>query len=263
MGLPHPCARPGGGRDAYHRLVSRLRGLFLAALVASLGGCASSPPPAVRSTPSPSPQAAPTATATPSPGPTADTEQVALLSSGVGDYYLQAFPVAVLRNQASAHTASGIVVHFAVDHPGGTFTLDSLPALSLAPGQSLAIAQLCTDSCRAATGVRVTGIDVGSWIAGGAAMIGPSPAGYACGSPCSRHSGFSGTATATVSSGSPVATETALYAAAACTNQAGTVVGGGSIFPWTWPGGASAPVAVPVLVSDPPSACEVYVAETG
>ena len=215
------------------------------------------------SAPSPSPQPFSTATATPSPSPAADSEEVSLLSSGVGDFYLQAFPVAVLRNQASAHTASGIVVHFAVAHPGGTFTLDSLPALSLAPGQSLAIAQLCTDSCRAATGVQVTGIDVGSWTAGGTAMVTPSPAGFACGSPCARHSGYSGTATTTVQSSSPIATATALYAAAACTDQTGNLVGGGSIFPWVWPGGASASVAVPVLVSAPPSACEIYVAETG
>ena len=207
---------------------------------------------------SPAPSRSPAVTSSPTPSPTAsaaaDDEQVSVTASGVGDYDLQAIPVAVLRNLATGHTALRVEAAFAVRHPGGVYDLDA-PPVSLAPGEVLAVAALCTDACRGATGTAVT-VTVGSWTSGGEPGLSPSTATYACGSPCAGNGGFEGDASGTLSGSVAAGTPVDLFAS--CTSATGTIVGGG-ITQTVW-SGASTPVAVsvPVLVSAQPDACNLY-----
>ncbi len=216
--------------------------------------CAGSTPPTVTPAPSRSPSPTDTTTPSPTPSPAADDLQVSVTASGVGDYDLQAIPVAVLRNQASAHTAGSVVVQFAVRHPGGVYDLGA-PPVSLAPGQVLAVAALCTDACRGAVGTGVT-VTVGSWTSGGQQALSGWTAAYTCGSPCAGNGGFEGDVSGTVSGSVAAGTPVDLFAS--CTSTAGAIVGGG-ITQRVWSGETDpVTVSVPVLVSSRPDSCALY-----
>ena len=234
-----------------------LRRLITGALALTLMGCAgASTTPSPTRHPSTSATPTPAATPTPSPSPSAsaDNQQVSVTSSGVGDYDLQAYPVAVLDNLATGHTANGVVAQFSVKSPSGSFSLDSVP-VSLAPAQTLAVAALCTDSCQGATGVTVT-VTVGSWSAGGASSLTASSASYACGSPCAGGHGYEGDASGTMSG--DVSPGSLVNYFAACFSSSGAIVGGG----WrqtVWIGSSSSiSVSVPVLVTAQPASCQLY-----
>lgn len=251
-----------GGASAYHREVHRA--LVAAGMAIALTACGSSAQPTATSssptaaptgsTPAtPFPTAAPSPTSTPSP--TADTEQVTVTASGVGAHYLQAIPVAVLHNQATSHTATEVVAHFTVHHPGGTFALDAAP-VALAPGETLAVAALCTDSCQGATSTEVN-VGVGGWSPGPAPAVLTAAGGtYACGSPCGGGGGYTGAVTGTLSGALGAGTLVNLFVA--CSDGAGAIVGGG-VTQRLWPGGGAAVnVSVPVLVSSLPASCQLY-----
>jgi hypothetical protein len=203
---------------------------------------------------SPSPSRSPSAAPSPTASATADDEQVSVTASGVGDYDLQAIPVAVLHNVAGDHTALSVQTAFAVRHPGGVYDLDA-PPVSLAPGEVLAVAALCTDACRGATGTTVT-VTVGSWTSGGEPALTASAAAYACGSPCAGNGGFEGDASGTVTGSVAAGTPVDLFAA--CSSAAGTIVGGG-ITQTVWTGTSNpVRVSVPVLVTAEPRSCALY-----
>ncbi len=179
-----------------------------------------------------------------------------MTASGLGAYDLQVYPVAVLHNQASAHIATGVVVGFTVQFPGGTYSFAAEP-VSLAPGETLAATALCTGSCEGATSTAVS-VTVGGWEAGERTVISASPATYACGSPCAGSVGYEGDASATLSG--QVAAGTLISVSAACQDGTGAIVGGG-LLPTVWPGGGSMPASVPVEVSAQPASCRLYATE--
>ncbi len=217
-----------------------------------VAGCSgSSLPPSPTATPTPKPSATATVTAAPT---MTDTEKVAVLAVGVGDYDLQAIPVAELRNQASAHAAQSVVVTFAVHHPGGTYKLNA-PAVTLAPGQTLAVSALCTDACRGATSSDAS-VSIGSWAAATSPVFPPAAGRWACGSPCAGSGGFEGDATGALRGDVSAGAQVNLFAS--CTTGRGAIVGGGLTLR-TWPGpGQAVTVTVPVLVTRKPSSCELY-----
>ncbi|MGD0447910.1 MAG: hypothetical protein ABSB36_04750 [Candidatus Dormibacteria bacterium] len=232
-----------------------LRHLPVALLALAMTACAGTVPHA-SATPTPSHPPTPTPVATASPSSAPDTEQVTVTASGVGAYDLQAYPVAVLHNQASAHIATGVVVSFTVHFPGGTYALTAEP-VSLASGESLAVTALCTDSCARATSAAVS-FTVGGWQSGDRAIMTATAATYACGSPCAGTTGYEGDVSATLSGQVP--SGTLLSLSAACEDSTGTIVGGG-LTATVWPGGASAASSVPVLVSATPASCQLYATE--
>ena len=210
--------------------------------------------------PTPSPPPPPRVTATAAATPSSmgsDTEQVEVMTKGVGDYDLQAIPVALIRNAAVSHTALSVVAHFSVHHPGGSYDLDAAP-VSLAPGQTLAVAALCTEACQGASSVGVS-VSVGAWGPASASSFGAVPGGWACGSPCAGSGGFEGDATGTLGANVQAGAQVDLFAS--CTTAGGVIVGGG-LTVRIWPGlGAPVLVSVPVLVTRQPSACTIYAAE--
>ena len=232
-----------------------LRQLPVALLALAVTACAGTIPHS-SATPAPSHPSTPSTVGTASPSSAPDTEQVTVAASGVGAYDLQAYPVAVLHNQASAHIATGVVVGFTVHFPGGTYSLTAEP-VSLAPGETLAVTALCTDSCARATSTDVSRT-VGGWEAGDRAVMTATSATYACGSPCAGTTGYEGDVSATVSGKVP--SGTVLSLSAACEDSAGAIVGGG-LTETVWPGGASAVSSVPVLVSATPASCQLYATE--
>ncbi len=256
--LPRPsrvstATAQGRRPNVYHRRV--LRHLPVALVALAMTACAGTIPHS-SATPTPSHSPTPSTVATAAPSSAPDTEQVTVTASGVGAYDLQAYPVAVLRNQASAHVATGVVVSFAVQFPGGTYSLTAEP-VSLAAGETLAVTALCTDSCARATSTTVS-VTVGGWETGDRAVMTATSATYACGSPCAGTTGYEGDASATLSGQVP--SGTVLSLSAACEDSAGAIVGGG-LMETVWLGGASAASSVPVLVSATPASCQVYATE--
>jgi hypothetical protein len=228
-----------------------IRALEAAALlvVVALGGCGG---PAPHSTsPGPSSSHTPAASATPSVSPSSapDDETVTQVASGFGAYDLQVYPIALLTNEATSHTATGVIVRFTVQLSGGTYALSAEP-VSLAPGQTLAVTALCTESCEGATGIEAA-VTVGGWTA----VISAGTGAYACGSPCAGTTGYEGDVSGTLNGGIP--DETLINVSAACTDGSGAIVGGGLI-QTVWSDGSSASVSVPVLVSVPPASCQLY-----
>lgn len=199
------------------------------------------------STPSPTP----TPSKTPTPVP--DTQQVAVLKTGVGGYMLQAMPVALVQNNAKSHDAVQVKVHFVVTAgDGSTYPIDS-SAVTIAPQQVMALAALCTDRCNGARSTTAT-VSVGSWQSATTA-IATAGAAYACGGGC-RGGGF-GTVSGTASGN--LAANATVYISAACQDGAGDITGGGSST-MLWPGGGSTSVQVGVLNSAPPASCQLYAA---
>jgi hypothetical protein len=239
------------GRPLPHGRGSGLLLFVVAAALVSACAHGATPPPRT-------PGATPTATAAATPATAVpDTEQVEVLTTGVGDYDLQAIPVALIRNAAVSHSALSVVAHFSVHQPSGTYALDASP-VSLAPAQTLAVAALCTDACRGATGVDVS-VSVGSWGPATASSFAAVPGAWACGSPCAGSGGFQGSAKGTLHGTAQSGAQVDLFAS--CTTGGGAIVGGGLTLR-IWPGpGATVPVSVPVLVRHQPSACTIYAAE--
>ncbi len=226
------------------------------ALVALLAGCGSASTPSTPSAParSPSPPARST------PAPSADTEAVAVIATGVGAYDLQVVPVALLRNLAARHDATAVVVTFTVRRPGGAHLL-AASAVSLGPGETLAVAALCTDACQDATTASAS-VRVGGWSSAPVTQVPPAPATFVCGSPCAGRGGFEGAATASLRGSLAPGTVVNLFAS--CTSAAGRIVGGG-LTTVVWGSGAGPadapatprPASVPVLTAARPSACQV------
>jgi hypothetical protein len=199
------------------------------------------------STAPPTSSATPTATAKPVP----DTEQVDIVQVGVGAFMLQAIPVAILHNKATHHTATHVVTHFSVRG----MALDGA-TVSLAPGETLAVAALCTDTCNGAGSATAT-VTVGSWSSAPRTALTATGGGYSCSGGCGGHENgdVTGTISGTVSSGAIV------YVTAACFDGSGAIIGGGSS-QTSWGGGASMPVDVSVLVSGGPARCQVFATVT-
>jgi hypothetical protein len=179
-----------------------------------------------------------------------------VVASGLGAYDLQVYPIAVLHNLATAHTATGVVVQFTVQLRGGIYQLSAEP-VSLAPGETLADTVLCTDACGGATSTDVL-VTVGGWVAENRTVISATSASYACGSPCSGSTGYQGAVSGSLSR--EVTSGTLVSLSAVCMDGSGAIVGGGfSQALWPPPG----PVTVPVLVSTRPASCQLYASEVG
>jgi hypothetical protein len=226
------------------------RALAATALLLTVAGCGGSAP---RPTATPSRTPSASATATPSPTLAPDSEQVAIVSSGFGAYDLQVYPIAVLHNLASAHTASQLIVSFTVELSSGSYQLAAEP-VSLAPGETLGVTVLCTDSCEGATGIEAT-TKVGSWVAGGRSVITAGAASWTCGDPCPGSRGYQGDVTGTLSGDVPVGMLVSF--SAVCVDSGGTIVGGG-LLPSVWPDASSVSPSVPTLVTTQPASCQLY-----
>ena len=187
----------------------------------------------------------------PTPTPAPDTEQVDVVSVGVGAYMLQAIPVALLHNRATRHTATGVATHFTVRG----MTLDA-PVVALGPGETLAVAALCTDTCNGA-GSTTAAVTVASWSTALRTPLSVSGGGYSCSGGCGGHQNgdVTGTVAGSVSAGSII------VATAVCMNSAGSIIGGGS-GEQTWGGGGSMAIDVSVLVSGDPARCQLYATAT-
>ena len=223
----------------------RLRpALVCAALLAACGPVPSPSP----STPKPSPA---TPSATPSPGP--ENQNVEITGTGMGTFDLVAVPVAILHNDATRSSATGVVAHFQTKNGGGRNlgALDSV-AVILQPGQTLGVTADCTDSCTGAAAVTVT-VTVGGWVPATGAAITAGAAQYACGN-CGGGHGY-GTVTGTLTGTSEVKGG-ALTVFAVCKNAAGAVIGGGST-PAMWGSGSTSETSVSVIVSVPPAGCDL------
>ena len=230
-----------------------VRTLAAAVLLVAVAACGGPAAHSASPVPSPSHSSAPSTTPTASASSAPDDETVDLVTSGFGSYDLQVYPVAVLHNEASAHIAAGVVVNFTVRFRGGAYSLASEP-VSLAPGETLAVTALCTDSCEGATSTDVS-VTVGGWQAGERTVISATAATYACGSPCAGSVGYEGDVSATLSG--QVASGTLVSVSATCEDGTGAIVGGG-LLQTVWPGGGSTAASVPVLVSAPPALCQLY-----
>jgi len=178
---------------------------------------------------------------------------VTIVSFGFGAYDLQVYPIAVLHNLASAHTASQVIVSFTVKLSSGTHQLSAEP-VSLAPGETLGVTALCTDSCDGATGVQAAAT-VGSWVAGGRSVITGGAASWSCGSPCPGSRGYQGDVTGSLSGKVPAGMLVGYTSV--CVNSGGAIVGGG-LLPAVWPDASSASASVPTLVTTQPASCQLY-----
>ncbi|MGP8161104.1 MAG: hypothetical protein ACLQGJ_07770 [Candidatus Dormibacteria bacterium] len=233
-----------------------VRALTAAALVVTVAACGGSVPHSASPAPSPPHTATPSATPPASASTVPDNEAVSLVASGFGAYDLEVFPVSILHNLATAHTATGVIVRFTVQFPGGSYALSAEP-VALAPGETLAVTAQCTDSCDGAAGVGAA-VTVGGWAPGGPVVIAGSAGSYACGSPCAGSPGYEGDVSGTLSGGVPDGT--LINVSAACMDVAGTIVGGGLMQSF-WSDGSTLSVTVPVLVTTPPASCQLYATE--
>ncbi len=238
-------------RFAYHRGVTRA--LAAALVLVTAAACGST---AARTSPTPTHRPSPLATPTATPSAAPDTEQVVVSASGFGAYDLQVYPIALLTNEADAHTASQVVVSFTVDFRGGSYQLSAEP-VSLGPGQTLAVTALCTDSCQGATGIQASPA-VGSWVSGPHSVISGNSAPYVCGSPCAGDPGYEGSVSGTLSG--QASAGTLIDVTAVCKNAAGGIVGGGAETT-LWAGGDTAPAVVTVLTTTQPPSCQLYATE--
>jgi hypothetical protein len=181
-----------------------------------------------------------------------DSEQVQVVASGIGAFKLQAYPVAILHNLATSHTATQVVATFTV----GSYVFSAEP-VSLAPGETLADTALCTDACDGATAATVS-VTVGSWVAGGRTVISGTSASYTCEVSCGGAGASNGNVSGTLSGRVPSGTLVNL--SAVCDGSGGSIVGGG-LSETIWPAGASTAASVSVLVSSPPASCQLYATE--
>jgi hypothetical protein len=205
---------------------------------------------------SPTATATARASSTPSPTPTPappETQRIDIVASGVGAYQLATVPVAVIHNAATRSAATGVIVHLTPTLGGAGLTPLKTSALIVYPGETVAVAANCTDTCNNADGVSVV-VEPGTWTQ----LVGGPPtataAAYACVSGCSGHG--QGDVRATVT-GSGLLAGGRVDVFAACRAADGTIVGGGQRSV-VWPqAGGSLPLTVPVIVSAQPATCEV------
>jgi hypothetical protein len=231
---------------------------LLAAAIVAVSGCGS---PAVvtpaphTATPTPRPTPSPTAT----PGP--DTEQVQVVSSGFGVYQAVVVPVAILHNAATRTGVRNVSVHFAPSRSGRPLQgLDS-PAVTLYPGETLAVTADCTDGCNNTgttadpDGLVVT-VQGGTWASLPGSALTSTAASFTCVSGCG---GGHGQWDVTATVGSPeLAAGTPVDLFTWCTNSAGTLVGGNPPSVVQWPqAGGSLSLTLHAIVSSPPVGCSV------
>jgi hypothetical protein len=231
-----------------HRL--RSRPLWLAGVATVMvSACSSAPPPTA--TPSP------TVVATPTPSPTAlppDTLSVGVLAVGIGTFDLATIPVARLKNEARYHGAASVTVHFVTHRGGHTLgSLESVAAVNLAPGETLAVTGDCTDACNGATSVDAT-VTVGSWPTDVGPIFKTASATYSCG-PCHSSHGY-GNVKGTLTPSAPLSAGVAVVSYAVCVNRAGVILGGG-YEEFVWQSGSSLSANVPVVLNASPASCAI------
>ena len=178
------------------------------------------------------------------------------MASGFGAYDLEVFPVSILHNLATAHTATGVIVRFTVQFPGGSYALSAEP-VALAPGETLAVTAQCTELLRRGHRRRRRR-DRRRLGAGRAGGHHGERGVLSCGSPCAGSPGYEGDVSGTLSGGVPDGT--LINVSAACMDVAGTIVGGGLLQSF-WSDGSTLSVTVPVLVTTPPASCQLYATE--
>lgn len=233
----------------------RLLVCVLALVTVALGACGSTP---VRT---PTPTARPTAAPTPTPTPGPDTESVAVVSKGLGVYQAVVVPVAVLHNNATRTGVSGVVVHFVPTRSGRALTPLDSPAVTLYPGETLAVTADCTDTCnntgtvRDPDGLTVT-IGAGTWAPLPGAALNATAVSTRCTSGCG---GGHGQWDVSASVGSPeISQGTRVDLFTWCTNAGGAIVGGSppSVVLWPQTGGTLS-LSLHAILSAPPSVCRV------
>ncbi|HEY7926223.1 MAG TPA: hypothetical protein VIG86_02245 [Candidatus Dormibacteraeota bacterium] len=228
---------------------------LLAAVATAVSACASAPV----TTPSPTAPPAVRPTATPTPAP--DTERVVVVSEGLGVYQAVVVPVAVLHNAATRTGVSGLVVHFLPTRGGVALTPLDSPAVTLYPGQTLAVTADCTDSCnntgtsRDPDGLTVT-VGPGTWAPLPGAALAAGAVSFACKSGCSGGHGQWDVATTIGSPELSQGSRVDLFTW--CTNAAGAILGGNppSVVVWPQTGGTLSHTLHAIL-SGPPAACRV------
>ena len=226
----------------------------LAVLVA-VSACGSPSTEPATSTPRPTATAKPTPTPKPLPP---DTESVTVVGTGVGTWQLVTIPVAVVRNEATRHGVTNVVVHFATFGAGGA-PLEQLNsvAVDIPPGAAIPVTADCTDACNNAVSVTAT-LSGAKWVESRGIGFAAAAVTYSCGG-CGGHT--DGNVTATLTSSIPVPLNSAVVLFAECVDGGGGIVGGGS-GQIVWPGGTSTPVNVSVIVNTAPAGCTVA-ASTG
>jgi hypothetical protein len=231
---------------AHHRTSSNAVAVAFAVLGA-LAACGPAKPTATPTvhTPTPTPR--------PTPSPSPDSETVSVAATGVGTYLLAAIPVAVIHNDAHAHAATGVIVHFTTHRSNGgqLGSLDAVP-VNLLAGETLAVAANCTDACNQAASATAT-VTVGHWISVGGVSVTTAGATYQCGT-CRQGHGYghvNGMLTA-----ARLGSNAAVVAFAVCHDAGGAILGGGTSN-LVWPGGASFAVEVSVVINDTPASCEL------
>jgi hypothetical protein len=235
----------------------RLIGCMLAAVAVGLGACGS---PAVPTPlPTPPPTATPTPTPTPTPAP--DVQRVDVVSKGIGVYQAVVVPVAVLHNAASRTGVSGLIVHFVLTRGGRALTPLDSPAVTLYPGETLAVTADCTDTCNSTgtapdpDGLRVT-VAAGTWAPLPGSALTAAAAGFVCVSGCG---GGHGQWDVAITIGSPELSQgTRVDLFTWCTNAAGVVLGGNPPSIVLWPeAGGTLSLTLHAILSAPPRTCHV------
>lgn len=254
MSILPPAARPGpAGSRPYHGAMRRLIGCLLAAVVVSACGSPAVPTP----TPTPTPTAAPTPTPTPAP----DIQRVDVVSKGIGVYQAVVVPVAVLHNAAARTGVSGLIVHFVPTRGGRALTPLDSPAVTLYPGETLAVTADCTDTCNSTgtapdpDGLRVT-VAAGTWTPLPGNALTAAAAGFACKSGCG---GGHGQWDVGITIGSPELSQgTRVDLFTWCTDAGGVVLGGNppSVVLWPQPGGTLS-LTLHAILTGPPRTCHV------
>lgn len=242
----------------YHEGVRLFHLSVLAVGLGSLAACGSPPPPA---TPVATATPMPSRPRTPTPTPAPDTLRVDVVSNGIGVYQAVVVPVAVLHNAATRTTVTGVSVHFVPSRGGQPLQPLDSPAVTLHPGETLAVTADCTDACNNTGTTRdpdglATTVVGGSWVAARGAPISAAGISFTCKSGCGGGHGQWDVAATIGDAALAAATRVDLFTW--CTNAAGAIIGGNppSVVQWAQAGG-SLPLTLHAIVSAPPAACLV------
>jgi len=177
-----------------------------------------------------------------------------VLGIGIGTFDLATIPVARIKNEAKYHGAASVTVHFVTHRAGHTLgSLESVAAVNLAPGETLAVTGDCTDACNGATGVDAT-VTVGSWPTDIGPILRTASAAYSC-QPCHSSHGY-GNVKGTLTPSATLAAGVAVVSYAVCVNATGVILGGG-YEESVWQGGSSLSADVPVVLNAAPSSCAI------
>lgn len=196
-----------------------------------------------------------------------DTLRVDVVSNGIGVYQAVVVPVAVLHNAATRTTVTGVSVHFVPSRGGQPLQPLDSPAVTLHPGETLAVTADCTDGCNNTGTVRdpdglATTVVGGTWTPARGTAITATGISFRCKSGCGRGHGQWDVA-ATI--GNPDLLQgTRVDLFTWCTNTAGAIVGGNppSVIQWPQPGG-SLPLTLHAILSAPPAGCAVGASAPG